>query len=99
MRFALIFTTLLCLGLVSVALFSGCKALHVLVGSGKTVSQDFNFTDFSKISAGWNFSVEISKGPSYGIKVTVDDNLQSYLDVSRDGDTLKFDMNDGYTLR
>lgn len=97
MRRIWIVLTAICLVLTSAAFFGGCESLHFLVGSGKTVSQDFSFTDFSRISAGWTFNVEVSRGAAYSVNVTVDDNLQSYLEVSKDGDTLKIGMRNGYS--
>ena len=96
MRRIWIVITALCL-MLTVSALAGCEALHIISGSGRTVSQSFDFTDFTRVSTGWNFNVEVSRGTAYSIDVTVDDNLQSYLDVSKDGDTLKITLKSGYT--
>jgi hypothetical protein len=92
MRRIWIVLTALCLILTSAAFFAGCD---IIVGSGKTVSQDFSFSDFTQVSAGWTFNVEVSQSAAYNVSVTVDDNLQSYLEVTQDGDTLKIDLKSG----
>jgi hypothetical protein len=96
MRRVCIALTALCLVLTLTAGFSGCGLFRVLRGSGNTVEQRFDFTGFTNVSAGWAFDVSISQGASYSINVTVDDNLQNYLDVARNGDTLKISLRDGY---
>ena len=97
MRRIWIVLTAICLVLTSAAFFVGCERLHILVGSGKTVNQDFSFTDFTRISAGGTFNVEVIQGAAYSVNVTVDDNLQSYLEVTKDGDTLKVGMRKSYS--
>jgi hypothetical protein len=97
MRRIWIALTVICLILTSAAFFAGCESLHILVGSGRTVSQDFSFTDFTRISAGGTFNVEVIQAAVYSVNVTVDDNLQSYLEVTKDGDTLKVGMRKSYS--
>jgi hypothetical protein len=76
---------------------SGCDRLHILVGSGNTVTRDFSLADFSRVSSGWTFNVEVSQAPGYSVKITVDDNLESYLNINKEGDTLRITMHDGYS--
>jgi hypothetical protein len=88
--------TVLCLVLTSASFSTGCESLYLVVGSGRIVSQDFSLGGFSRISANWTFDVEVSQGLAYRVNVTVDENLLSYLEVTRDGDTLKLEMKKGY---
>jgi hypothetical protein len=88
--------TALILVLVSVAFSAGCQTFHFLIGSGHSVGQNFDLVDFVNISAHSTFDVEVSQGTTYSVSVTVDDNLQKYLEVEKDGDTLKLGMKAGY---
>ena len=96
MRKTAVIALALCLVFATV-LASGCQALGILVGSGKTVTQDFTLADFTRIAAGWTFDVTVSQGAAFSVSVTVDDNLQTYLDVAKNGDTLDISMKSGYS--
>lgn len=69
---------------------------HIVSGSGNTIDKTYDFSDFTAISAGWTFNVTVTHGDAYSVKVTIDDNLETYLDVSQDGVTLKLGMDNGY---
>ncbi len=90
------------IGLVLVSLLAlgtacaGCSVLHILRGSGDTVEKSYDYKDFTSISAGWAFRVEVTRADAYSVKISVDDNLEQYLDVSKDGSTLKITMQNGY---
>jgi hypothetical protein len=88
--------TVLILALTSAAFSTSCQTFHVLTGSGHSVSQNFDLADFASISARSTFDVEVSQGATYSVSVTVDDNLQKYLEVEKDGDTLNLGMKAGY---
>ncbi len=85
-----------CLVLIATVFFTSCESLHVLVASGKTVSQSFALMDFTRISTGWTFNVQVSQSEVYAVVIAVDDNLKDYLEVSKDGETLKIGMKKGY---
>ena len=59
-----------------------------VTGSGKLAAWDFDYRDFTKIEAGYAFDIEIIKADSYLVRITVNDNLYEYLDISKQGDTL-----------
>jgi len=63
-----------------------------VTGSGKLAAWDFDYRDFTKIEAGYAFDIEIVKADSYLVRITVDDNLYEYLDVSKRGDTLNIGL-------
>jgi hypothetical protein len=94
-----IWITIMALSLfvISAASLAGCERLHILSGSGTTINQNFSLEDFTQISAAWTFNVEISQGAAYSVNITVDDNLQGYLEVAKEGDTLKIGMKNGYS--
>ncbi|MFC1995633.1 head GIN domain-containing protein [Chloroflexota bacterium] len=84
------------MGLIIVA--SGC-ILGVgpnVTGLGKLASWDFNYSDFTKIKVGYAFDVDIIRADSYLIRVTIDDNLYEYLDISKRGDTLQIGLKPNY---
>jgi hypothetical protein len=60
-----------------------------LVGSGNLETNDYAFTDFTKVEISSAFEFEIKQSSSYSINVTSDDNVIDYVQVSKDGRTLK----------
>lgn len=77
-----------------VVLLAGCTVPSTtrITGSGKTVTVDFDFDDFTRVKASSAFTVDITQGESYSIQVEVDDNLEQYLEVTRSGDTLQIGL-------
>ena len=67
-----------------------------VTGSGKLAAWDFDYSDFTRIEAGYAFEVNITKADSYLVRITVDDNLYEYLDVSKRGDTLHIGLKPNY---
>jgi hypothetical protein len=60
-----------------------------IVGSGEVITKDFDFSGFSRVSAGNAFRVEVERGDAYSVSVTVDDNVEQYLDVQQTGDEVR----------
>ena len=60
-----------------------------LVGSGNLETEEYAFTDFTKVEIGSAFEFEIEQSSSYSINVTVDDNVIDYVQVAQVGQTLK----------
>jgi len=67
-----------------------------VTGSGKLGAWDFDYSDFTKIEVGYAFDVEIAKADSYLVRITADDNLYEYLDISKRGDTLHIGLKPNY---
>jgi hypothetical protein len=63
-----------------------------VTGSGRTVTKDYDFSDFTRIEAGSAFEVDVRQSDSTSVQVTVDDNLEQYLDVTQNGDTLRLQL-------
>ena len=84
------------IGLLTAA--SGCipGVGPTVTGSGKLAAWDFDYRDFTKIEAGYAFDVEIVKADSYLVRITVNDNLYEYLDISKQGDTLHIGLKPNY---
>ena len=78
----------------AVTLLAGCTlpTRKTVSGSGKTVTLDFDFKDFTQVRVGSAFTLDITQGDDYSIRVEVDDNLEQYLDVKRSGDTLQIGL-------
>ena len=76
------------------ALFlAGCGAS--LTGSGNLKTEEHTFSGFTNVDVSSAFEFSIIKGDSYGVSVTVDDNVLEKLRVTKDGDTLKIDFKAG----
>jgi len=82
----------------TVPLVSGCCALPdltdllgqgSLIGSGNVVTVEFDLSGFDDIEVSNAFDVEISQGDAFSVLVRVDDNVEQYLDVVKEGSTLK----------
>jgi hypothetical protein len=61
----------------------------VLIGSGNLETEEYTFTDFTKIEISSAFEFEIEQSSSYSINVTADDNVMDYVQVSQDDQTLR----------
>jgi hypothetical protein len=74
---------------------AGCA---VIIGSGNLETREFGNTDFNRVEIGYAFEAEIYQDNIFLVKITLDDNLYQYLDLSQDGDTLKITMKPGYVF-
>lgn len=90
-KLALILTAVL-----AVAMLSGCFPVVVggeqVVGSGRSTTQEYDFSDFTRVQIGSAFEANITQGDDYKVAVTVDDNIVQHLDVRVDGDTLRIGL-------
>jgi hypothetical protein len=75
------------LSVVVAAASASCTGQRVR-GSGKVVTKDVAVSSFTRLQVSWGFEVTAAVGqPS--LKLRVDDNLDRYLDVGVEGDTLR----------
>lgn len=78
--------------LVLVALLAACTipvpVINTLRGSGNTVTETYDFSDFDKVIISHAFEAEITAADTYQVEVTVDDNLVEHLRVEQEGDTV-----------
>ncbi len=65
---------------------------NVVFGSGKTVTRTFNFSDFTAVNLANAFQGEITRGDSFGVEITADDNLFDYIHVTKTGSTLNIEL-------
>ena len=76
--------------LLTSGLLAGCGA--GVTGSGKLKTEEYNYSGFDQVEISSAFEVEIVQSSSYSVVVTVDDNLLKYVDVSKEGETLKIGL-------
>jgi predicted small secreted protein len=74
-------------------LLAGCS--NLVSGSGNLVTREENLSGFDRVVAGSAFHVNIRQGDSFRVVVRVDDNVASYLEVVRQGDTLRIGLRPG----
>lgn len=88
---------------IAATLFMGCEATvpipRGVSGSGKIVTKEINYRDFTRIEIGSVFEVKIVEGGSYLIKITANDNLFDYINVTQEGETLKIKLTPNYNYR
>lgn len=76
-----------------VALLVGCAPLGgIITGSGKVVAQEEEISGFDKVEVSHAFMVDISQSETFSVIVRVDDNLLQYLEVVKQGSTLKIGL-------
>jgi hypothetical protein len=71
----------------------------VLIGSGNLETEEYAFTNFTRVEIGSAFEFEIKQSSSYSINVTADDNVIDYVQVYKDGQTLKIKLGGIPSLR
>jgi len=70
-----------------------------IVGSGKLVTKDMDFKDFTIVEVGNAFKAEITQSNSHSVSITMDDNLFDYLQASKTGERLEIGLNPGHNYR
>jgi hypothetical protein len=78
--------------LLIISTLTGCK---MVTGSGKTVTWEMDYTDFTKIDAGYAFGLTITRGDEFLVRITIDENLNEYLSINQRGDTLHIGLERG----
>jgi putative autotransporter adhesin-like protein len=74
--------------LFSIVLFmlASCQQMH---GSGNIVKEKRETSDFTGVSAGGAFEVEIKNGPAREVEVEADDNIMKYIETEVRGGVLR----------
>lgn len=72
--------------------------LTVITGSGNTVSQTYDFSNFDGVEIGHAFQAQLAPGDGYSVEVTVDDNLVEHLRVEQQGDVVSIGFEPGVTV-
>ena len=68
-------------------------------GNGNLVTQDRPVSGFSGVKSSGFFDVYVSSGTSQTVKIEAEENLQSYIETTMDGNILEIDTKEGYWLR
>ena len=85
------FKSKILLGLLLAVLLTGCGQ-GTITGSGNVVTQEEAISGFDKVEVSHAFKVNISQGETFSVVVRMDDNLFEYLDVVKQGSTLKIGL-------
>jgi len=78
---------------------SGVASWPRIVGSRNLVTNEMDFSEFTAVSVGNAFDVEIMESSSYSLSITADDNLFDYIEVSKTGHTLTVGLKWGYSYQ
>jgi len=81
----------------------GCNTIgysgSVITGSGNLEIQAMDYRDFTKIDAGYAFSIEVTEADAFSVSITLDDNLFEYLNIGQTGDTLHISLEPNNSYR
>jgi hypothetical protein len=75
----------------AVILLAGCGSIPI-TGSGSVVTQEEAITGFDKVDISYSFEANISQGDTFSVVIRADDNLVEYLQVIKEGDTLRIGL-------
>ena len=96
-RKALVFIVTLLVTVSLLAIFTGCRGItQAIIGSGNLITQEMDFTDFTKLEIGHVFQAKVTRADSFSVGITVDDNLLEYVVVRKSGNTLRIYLKAGY---
>jgi hypothetical protein len=90
----------------AIVVLSGCSLPEMFIsgvgrsvtGSGNLITLEPANQDFSRVEFSHAFQADVTQGESFSVVITIDDNLEQYLEVSQDGDTLKVGLEPGLML-
>jgi hypothetical protein len=76
-----------------VGLIVGCTTWsNAVAGSGNLITQTEDISGFDRLEIGSAFKVDVSQGESFSVAIRIDDNLRKYLEVAKQGSTLKISL-------
>lgn len=85
------------------ALLAACTipvpVVNTLVGSGRTTTQTYDFSDFDSLIIANAFEAAVVMSDSYSVEVTVDDNVVEHLRVEQKGRTVTVSLDDNFFVR
>ncbi len=82
-----------------VGCYINITAPGTIEGSGNVVTIEKFFADFNKIDIANAFKVTITRGDSFSIVIRIDDNIVTYLNAVKLGNTFKIYLDSGYSYR
>jgi hypothetical protein len=81
---------------VTALIVAGCGG--PVVGSGNLVTRQYDFKSFTRLEVSHAFEVQITRGDTFKVEVTVDDNIVDRLRVEQNGATVKIGMESGISF-
>jgi hypothetical protein len=72
------------------------SACGFVSGSGNVVSRDLDLSGFTRVEIQDSFEVSVTQAGDFGVTISLDDNIEQYLEAAVDGDTLHIGL-DGAT--
>ncbi len=66
-----------------------------VTGSGAVVTVESGVTDFDALDVSHAFEVDVTQGPGYRVVVSIDENLEQYLQLEKRGSTLIIGLEPG----
>ena len=66
--------------------------------SGNIITEDKDFSDFSRVDVGGAFDVVIEQSNSYSVTISADEDYFDYIIVNKTGDTLKISIEPHHTF-
>ncbi|MFL7794097.1 MAG: head GIN domain-containing protein [Anaerolineae bacterium] len=69
----------------------------VLLGSGNMETQEKSFTGFDRVEASHVFQVKINQGEDFSVTVRMDDEVREFVQVTKQGNTLKLGLKPDHT--
>jgi hypothetical protein len=63
--------------------------------SGNTATQEYGFSDFTRISVPTVFNVAVTQGPAFSVEVTIDEEAANRVDITQTGSTLNIALSSG----
>ncbi|HJW74921.1 MAG TPA: head GIN domain-containing protein [Thermoleophilia bacterium] len=77
----------------------GVPGIGEVTGSGTPVTGQHDYAGFSRVQVDNAFAATVTRGDTFAVSVTVDDNLVEYLRVELDGDTLRIGLDSNKRYR
>lgn len=91
---------LLAFCILSATVLSSCNFFDKkVVGDGNVTTQARSVDNFSGVDISGAISVYLTQSDAYSVKVEIDNNLQEYIDVYRDGDMLRIHQKNNTSLQ
>ncbi len=87
------------IALVSAFFFSGLFPFTSVVGSGHLQTQQENVTGFAIIDVSSGFRVQITRADAFSVRITADDNVLPYVQVTKNGETLSIGLTPGTSIQ
>lgn len=86
----------ICVFLLSILIFWNCDVVdnNDITGSGNLITLEEDFKDFTIVKTGFAFESVIVRDSEFSIRITIDDNLEEYLNVYKLNNTLYVRMED-----